>query len=67
MKNKEELLREIADAATVPMPPGTVYDDGFDDFLININTHSKTKADKRENTANVSKDNRASSQTDTIG
>lgn len=61
MKNKEELLRKIAEAVTVPMPHGTVYDDGFDDFLININTHthtdSKAKTDKQENTVNASKNN----------
>lgn len=64
MKNKEELLKEIAEAATAPMPPGTVHDDGFDDFLISINTRtdSKAKADEQENTANASKDNGASAK-----
>ena len=39
MKDKEKLLKEITEAA--PMPPGTVYDDGFDDFLINVDANMK--------------------------
>jgi hypothetical protein len=64
VKDIEKLLREITETATAPMPPGTVYDDGFDDFLININTsaNSKTKVDEQENTANVSKNNCASTK-----
>lgn len=38
----EKLLREITEAAAAPMPPGTVYDDGFDDFLINADLNMKT-------------------------
>ena len=55
MKNKETLLKEITEAAAAPLPQGTVYDDGFDDFLINADSNIKAAKTSKDETKDLEK------------
>ena len=55
MKDKEKLLKEITEAAAASMPHGTVYDDGFDDFLINADANMKAAKVNKDDTKDLEK------------